>query len=81
MEALLLEVHVRCPGVEPRPAYLHAQRWGSSFKADVLSEVCLSDSTQQLAACGDFCKESTSEGAVRSGLAAADAIMAWKLAA
>ena len=61
--------------------YLHAQRWGSSFKADVLPDACLSDASQQLAACGDFCRESSSEGAIVSGLAAADAIMAWKPAA
>lgn len=61
--------------------YLHAQRWGSSFKADVLPDVCLSDSSQLLAACGDFCGESSLEGAIISGLAAADAVMAWKQAA
>lgn len=73
-------MHVRCPGAEQKPAYMHAQRWGSSFKADVLPEVCLSDSTQLLAACGDFCRESNSEGAIKSGLAAADAVIAWRLA-
>ena len=57
--------------------YLHAQRWGSAFKATVLKEPCLWDPALRLAACGDFCRRSDLEGAILSGLAAADAVMEW----
>lgn len=58
--------------------YLHAQRWGSAFKANTLDEACISDASLHLAACGDFCRDSTSEGAILSGLAVADAVMTWQ---
>ena len=78
---LIIKGAINCAGNKPQPAYLHAQRWGSAFKAELLPDGCLSDPSQQLAACGDFCKESSSEGAIKSGLTAADAVIAWKLAA
>ena len=62
-------------GEELEPVYLHAQRWGSAFKATTLEEPCLWDRSLRLAACGDFCRQSDLEGAILSGLAAADAIM------
>ena len=53
---------------------MHAQRWGGGFKTGVLSERCLVDEQLRLAACGDFCVESSARGALLSGVAAADAV-------
>ncbi|BDA48954.1 Renalase [Coccomyxa sp. Obi] len=58
----------------PTPVYMHAQRWGSGFKANLLPNACLIDRQLGLAACGDFCVESSAQGAVLSGLAAAQAL-------
>ena len=66
-----------CVGEEKEPVYLHAQRWGSAFKASILEEPCLWDPCLRLAACGDFCRQPDLEGAMLSGLAAADAVMQW----
>ncbi|EIE18846.1 hypothetical protein COCSUDRAFT_45008 [Coccomyxa subellipsoidea C-169] len=59
---------------KPVPVYMHAQRWGGGFKASVLQEACLIDRELDLAACGDFCRESSAQGAILSGLAAAAAL-------
>lgn len=53
---------------------MHAQRWGGGFKAGLLPERCLIDEGLALAACGDFCVESSAQGALLSGLAAAEAM-------
>jgi hypothetical protein len=38
-----------CTGVEqPAPVYMHAQRWGGGFKANVLSDACLIDTCEDL---------------------------------
>lgn len=39
-----LKVISVCTGGEkPAPVYMHAQRWGGGFKANVLSDACLID--------------------------------------
>ncbi len=61
-------------GATPQPVYVHAQRWGGGFKSKLVRERCLVDEALALAACGDFCIESSAQGALLSGLAAADAM-------
>ena len=58
----------------PQPVYMHAQRWGGGFKANLAPERCLLDEGAALAACGDFCIESSAQGALLSGLAAGQAM-------
>ena len=69
-----------CPEEEQEPLYLHAQRWGSSFKANPLGRACQEDRSLRLVACGDSFQQSSAEGAIMSGLAAANAVEAWPLA-
>ncbi|CAL5227026.1 g9920 [Coccomyxa viridis] len=67
-------------GEVPQPVYLRAQRWASAYKAELIEEPCVTDLSLDLGACGDFCgKSSTAEGAILSGLAAADSIAAHAL--
>ena len=61
-------------GQLPKPKFLNAQMWGAAFKASCLPESCLFDPDIDLAACGDFCLESSAVGAIESGLAAAAAV-------
>ena len=63
-----------CAEGEPEPTYLRAQRWASAFKADPLGDPCLTEPGLRLAACGDFCLSSSAEGAILSGIAAAEAL-------
>ena len=63
-----------CQGRLPVAALVSVQRWGSAFKADVLGVPHLLDSSLRLAACGDFCLESSAKGAVRSGISAGKAL-------
>ncbi|CAM6093243.1 unnamed protein product [Calypogeia fissa] len=58
------------------PIHVKAHRWGSSFpKAAVApEEKCLVDTRKKIVACGDFCGCPRIEGAIVSGLAAADQI-------
>ncbi|CAK0733136.1 hypothetical protein CVIRNUC_000231 [Coccomyxa viridis] len=58
----------------PEPTYLRAQRWASAFKADPLGGPCMTELGLRMAACGDFCLSSSAEGAILSGIAAAEAI-------
>ena len=58
----------------PQPVFVEAQRWGSAFKAHTLDVPCLTDPALGLVACGDFCLESSAEGALFSGLSAAAAL-------
>lgn len=51
-----------------------AQRWGSAFKTDLCPARSLFDEGSRLAACGDFCVESSAEGALLSALDAAKRI-------
>lgn len=62
----------RIPGGKQLPEIVHssAQCWGSAFKTDVLPCRSLLDEKNRIAACGDFCVESSAEGAL---LSAADA--------
>lgn len=70
----------------PPPAFVQAHRWGSAFPVVVDASggggggggapSCLRADGARLAACGDFCAGGGAEGAVLSGLAAADAVRA-----
>lgn len=59
------------PQGAPTPLHLASQRWGSGFKTNVLDASYVWDPDAKLMACGDFCGESSAEGAIQSGLAAA----------
>ena len=63
-----------CAEGNPEPTYLRAQRWASAFKADPLGGPCMTELGLRMAACGDFCLSSSAEGAILSGIAAAEAI-------
>ena len=54
---------------KPVPSIISAkaQKWGSGFKGNLLHEMSLLDRENGLAACGDFCAESSAEGALLSG--------------
>lgn len=58
----------------PLPAFLEAQRWGAAFKAKALEQPYLVDEQLRLAACGDFCVQASAQGALSSGLYAAEAL-------
>ena len=45
-----------------------------------LEGACQADRSLRLVACGDFFQQSSAEGAIMSGLSAANAIKAWPLA-
>lgn len=61
----------------PKPVYLRAQRWGSSYVSNPLSDPFVADADLKDAACGDYCSGGAGvESAVTSGLAAADAVAA-----
>ena len=51
-----------------------AQRWGSAFKTNLIPQRSLLDKQNALAACGDFCVESSAEGALLSARHAAQQI-------
>ena len=62
-----------CP---PRPSVCSvcgrsAHRWGGAFPANPLGEPFVGDEQRRIVACGDFCLQPKVEGAVLSGLAAA----------
>ena len=77
---LVVEEHDACPdlidvwqtGVLICPSILQVQRWGSAFKGSPLPHDCLGDEQRRVVVCGDMCRNSTAEGAVLSGMAAAE---------
>ncbi|RCS50650.1 FAD-dependent oxidoreductase [Bremerella cremea] len=56
--------------------YVTSHRWRYSAPATPLEETCLVDATAQLAICGDWCSGARVEGAILSGLGAAEQILA-----
>ena len=61
--------------VLPKLVYSSAQCWGSAFKTQLLEERSLLDVESRIAACGDFCVESSAEGALLSALDSAHQIV------
>lgn len=58
----------------PGLVFASAQRWGSAFKSSLLPERSLLDEENAIAACGDFCVQSSAEGALLSAADAAERI-------
>ncbi len=56
--------------------YVTSHRWRYSAPATPLEETCLVDQASQLAICGDWCSGARVEGAILSGLGAAERILA-----
>lgn len=52
-----------------------AQKWGSGFRDKLLQEKSLIDRENGIAACGDFCLESSAESALLSGRHLAEQIL------
>eukprot|EP00897_Mesotaenium_endlicherianum_P010330 jgi/Mesen1/9325/ME000061S08765 len=74
-EELLSAFQEAVPGV-PTPSFMRAHRWGGAFPvaAAAPDQKVLLNEAHRLAACGDFCVSARVEGAIQSGLAAADSI-------
>jgi predicted NAD/FAD-dependent oxidoreductase len=76
-DAFLDLMAVYMPDKAPQPSVLAAQRWGSGFKSGLVGEKLFEfDSQNNILVCGDFFSESNAEGAIASGLAAAEALKA-----
>jgi predicted NAD/FAD-dependent oxidoreductase len=61
----------------PWPRHIAAHRWRFSLPEEPLAAQCVADPEHGLFACGDWCGGPRVEGAVMSGLAAADEVAAW----
>jgi predicted NAD/FAD-dependent oxidoreductase len=59
-----------------RPVYTTTHRWRYALPSKPLSVGCLWEETAGVAVCGDWCQAARIEGAVLSGLAAAEEIIA-----
>lgn len=78
LQAEFLRVLRIFSGGRPLPSVVSAkaQKWGSAFRADVLQDRSVLDPESRIAACGDFCVQSSAEGALLSGRDLADKILA-----
>ena len=54
---------------------MHLQKWGAAFKTGLLEERSLLEMKSGLAACGDFCRTSSAEGALSSALHLAERVL------
>jgi len=59
----------------PSVASARVQKWGAAFKTGLLEERSMLDWNNSLAACGDFCRLSSAEGALSSALHLAERIL------
>lgn len=73
-DAFLDAVSLYIPDRVVKPIALASQRWGSGFKTVLPGKRYEFDSEYAVAVCGDFFSECSAEGAVLSGLAAAEAL-------
>lgn len=69
----LLQLSADGPNI-PELVFSSAQRWGSAFKTNLIPQRSLLDKQNALAACGDFCVESSAEGALLSAQHAAQQV-------
>ncbi|REJ97320.1 MAG: FAD-dependent oxidoreductase [Planctomycetota bacterium] len=75
-DAMLAEFYRVAEVATQQPSHLAAHRWRFAQAGKPLDEGCLLDAELRVAVCGDWCAGSRVEGAVLSGLAAAERCMA-----
>eukprot|EP00884_Botryococcus_braunii_P007656 jgi/Botrbrau1/16892/Bobra.150_2s0105.1 len=75
--AFLDALQIYVPDKDLQPSALAVQRWGSGLKTGLAPKLYEFDSHNNLLVCGDVFSESTAEGAVVSGLAAAEALVEY----
>ena len=64
-------------GSPPWPVHLAAHRWRFALPEEPLATASVADPDRAIVACGDWCGGPRVEGAVLSGLAAADDVSSW----